>query len=449
MIRKKYNIIFLIIIGINLYYLEAFANNKDDCKNSSFYIKNIKVDFTKETLVEARSLAENQARKFALDRLLKRLTLSNNIDMSKNTELLSFVDFIKINNEANSDNRYVANFDICFNRELIIKFFLEKKLKYAETYKQTIAVLPIFKGPRGFILWDKKDLWYSLWKENLNSVDGLVNLKIAKSNLYLNRNITSKVILKSDKLQIKKLVDYQNTDSILLVLAEPVLSNIGKTFLNVSVKLFNKNGELDSTIYSNKIMLKKISSIYKIKKNILQNEVINIINSIESSWKKVNLIDTYIDNQIDLWVPIPRSKTTSLSEIFYFNDKEIKVKSTSNFFKSGLLQIGDELVFYNSKNDYLFQNISRGFLNTKIATEHKIDKTIFQKQIDIWPSSINILKSLPFVKETKVISLTSNIGRIVVKFVGNKKSFFEALRQKGLIIEDYNKDQYIIKNLVK
>ena len=107
------------------------------------------------------------------------------------------------------------------------------------------------------------------------------------------------------------------------------------------------------------------------------------------------------------------------------------------------------MVFYNSKNDYLFQNISRGFLNTKIATEHKIDKTIFQKQIDIWPSSINILKSLPFVKETKVISLTSNIGRIIVKFVGNKKSFFEALRQKGLIIEDYNKDQYIIKNLVK
>ena len=449
MIKKKYNIIFLIIIGINLNYLEAFANNKDDCKNSSFYIKNIKVDFTKETLVEARSLAENQARKFALDRLLKRLTLSNNIDMSKNTELLSFVDFIKINNEANSDNRYVANFDICFNRELIIKFFLEKKLKYAETYKQTIAVLPIFKGPRGFILWDKKDLWYSLWKENLNSVDGLVNLKIAKSNLYLNRNITSKVILKSDKLQIKKLIDYQNTDSILLVLAEPVLSNIGKTFLNVSVKLFNKNGELDSTIYSNKIMLKKISSIYKIKKDILQNEVINIITSIESSWKKVNLIDTYIDNQIDLWVPIPQSKTTSLSENFYFNDKEIKVKSTSKFFKSGLLEIGDELVFYNSKNDYLFQNISRGFLNTKIATEHKIDEPIFQKQIDIWPSSIKILKSLPFVKETKVISLTSNIGRIIVKFVGNKKSFFEALRQKGLIIEDYNKDQYIIKNLVQ
>ena len=449
MIRKNYNIIFLIIIGINLYYLEAFANNKDDCKNSSFYIKNIKVDFTKETLVEARSLAENQARKFALDRLLKRLTLSNNIDISKNTELLSLVDFIKINNEANSDNRYVANFDICFNRELIIKFFLEKKLKYAETYKQTIAVLPIFKGPRGFILWDKKDLWYSLWKKNLNSIDGLVKLKIAKSNLYLNRNITSKVIFKSDKLQLKKLINYQNTNSLLIIIAEPVLSNLGTTFLNISVKLFNKNGELDSTIYSNKIMLKKLSSIYKIKKVILQNEVINIINSIENSWKKVNLIDTDIDNQIDLWIPIPRDKTTSLSENFYFNDKEIKVKSSINFFNSGILKIGEELIFYNKKNNYIFQNISRGFLNTKIATEHKIGETIFQKQINLWPTSIKILKSLPFVKEIKVISVTSNNGRIIVKFFGNKKSFFEALKQKGFIIEDYNKDQYILKNLVK
>ena len=449
MIKKYYNIIFLIVFGTNLFNFEVLATANDDCKNSSFYIKNIKVDVTKETLVEARSLAENQARKIALDRLLKRLTLSNNIHLSKNTELLSLVDFIKINNEANSDNRYVANFDVCYNRELIINYFLEKKLKYAETYKQSIAVLPIFKGPRGFILWDRKDLWYSLWKKNLNSIDGLVKLKIAKSNLYLIRNITSKVILESNKLQIKKLIDYQNTDSVLLVLAEPVLSNIGTTFLNISVKLFNKNGELDSTIYSNKIQLKQISSIYKIKKDILRNEVINIINSIESSWKKVNLIDTNIDNQIDLWVPIPRDKTTSITRNLYFNDKEIKVKSTINFLNSGILKIGDELIFYNGKNNSLFQNITRGFLNTNIATEYKIKETINQKQIDIWPYSIKTLKSLPFIKEIKVISMTSKNGRIIVKFVGSKKSFFEAAKQKGLVMEDYNKDQYVIKNIIK
>ena len=449
MIKKYFNMIFLCIIVTNSFDLEVFAATKDDCKNSSFYIQNIKVDFTKKTLVEARLFAENQARKVALDRLLKRLTLSNNIDISKNTELLSLVDFIKINSEANSDKRYVASFDVCYNRERIIKFFLEKKLKYAETYKKSIAVLPIFKGPRGLILWDKKDLWYSLWKENLNSIDGLVKLKIAKSNLYLNRNITSKVILKSDKLQIKKLIDYQNTNSLLLILAEPVLLNNGTIFLNISVKLFNKKGELDSTIYSNKILLKKMSSIYKIKKTILQSEVINIINSIESNWKKVNLIDTNIDNQIDLWVSIPQDKTTSLSKIFYFNDKEIKVKSTTNFLNSGILKIGDEFIFYKRKNKFLFQNISRGFLNTRIETEYKIDQTIFQKQIDIWPSSIKLLKSLPFVKEIKVISVTSNNGRAIIKFVGSKKSFFEAVKQKGLIIENYNKDQYIIKNLVK
>ena len=449
MINKYYNIIFLIVLGTNVYNSQALATSKNDCQNSSFYIKNIQVDFTKKTLVEARSLAENQARKVALDRLVKRLTLNNKIDISKNAELLNLVDFIKINNEANSDNRYVANFDVCYNREFIIKFFLEKKLKYAETYKEPIAVLPIFKGPRGFVLWDKKDLWYSLWKETLNTIDGLVKLKIAKSNLHLNRNITSSVILKSDKLQIKRLIDYQNTDSILFIIAEPVLSNKGTASLNILVKLFNKNGELDSTIYSNQIQLKKISSIYNFNKDVFQNEIMNVINSIEVNWKKTNLIDPDINNQIDLWIPIPRGNITSLTKKFYFNDKEIKVKSTKKFLKSGILKIGNELIFYNKKNDFVFQNLSRGFLNTKKQIENKVEDTVLQKQIKIWPSSIKILKSLPFVKEIKVISVTSNNGRIIVKFVGSKKSFFEAVKQKGLIVEDFNKGQYTIKNLLK
>ncbi len=444
--KKYYNIIFFIFSGIILLNFETFAIPKNDCKNSSFYIKNIEVDFTKETLVEARALAEKQAKKMALDRLLNRLTLSNDIDFSKKSKLLLLVDFLKINSEANSDNRYVANFDVCYNRELVIKFFLEKKMQYAETYKEPIAVLPIFKGPRGFILWDKKDLWYSLWKDNLNSLDGLVKLQIAKSSLYLNRNITSKVILKSDKVQIKKLVGYQNTNSILFIIAEPFLSNDGITSLNTYAKLFNNKGELDSTIYSNKIPLKGISSIYNIDKNIFKSEVSNILKSIEISWKKVNLIDPEINNKIDLWVPIPADTTTSLSNQLYSYDKIVKVKSTDNFLESGIIKIGNELIFYNKKSNNMFKNIIRGFLNTKIKSEYKLEESVLQKNINIWASSIKNLKSLPFVKEVKVISITPKNGRIIVKFLGNKKSFFEAASQKGLVFENYNKNQYVIKN---
>ena len=47
----------------------------------------------------------------------------------KNFEVLQLVDYLKINSEANSNTRYVANFDICFNRKLIIEYFHKNKIQ--------------------------------------------------------------------------------------------------------------------------------------------------------------------------------------------------------------------------------------------------------------------------------------------------------------------------------
>ena len=184
MMLKYLKIFVLIIFQISLIQSSAFGLNKDDCQNSSFYIKNINVDFTKKSIIEARSLAEQKARSRALERLLHRLILKEKgldldkiiTELSKKSKILQLVEFLKINNEANSNTRYIANFDVCFNRDLVIKFFHNNKLQYAESYKELISVLPIFKGPTGYILWDKNDVWYSLWEKKLNAIDGLVKL---------------------------------------------------------------------------------------------------------------------------------------------------------------------------------------------------------------------------------------------------------------------------------
>ena len=274
MILKYFKIFALIIFQISLIQSSAFALNKDDCRSSSFYIKNINVDFTKKSIIEARSLAEQKARLIALNRLLHRLTLKNKNLIFKKSKILQLVDFLKINNEANSNTRYIANFDVCFNRDLVIKFFHKNKLQYAESYKEPISVLPIFKGPRGFILWDKKDAWYSLWKDKLGLIDGLVKLKLAKGNLYLNRKITSSIISNYDEEMIKKLVANENTKYILFVIAEPDIENDGKKYLRTYTKVFNSEGKLEnikSLIYKKKISLKNKSSIYSIEKKIKCN----------------------------------------------------------------------------------------------------------------------------------------------------------------------------------
>ena len=268
-----------------------------------------------------------------MNRLLNKLTLRNKENIFKNSEVLKLVDYLKVNSEANSNTRYLANFDVCFNRKLIIDYFHKNKLQYAETHRKPISILPIFKGPRGFILWDEKDPWYSKWKKQLKSLDGLVKLSLAKGNLNLSRGIGSNIINENNKDLIRKLINIEKSDALLLVVAEPILRNDGKTFLSTYAKIYNKTGKLENTVYRNKISLKTTSSIYQINKTLLNKEVLKIINSIESNWKKDNLIDPNIFNEVELIIPISNFQSTSLEAPLLFNDKIIKVKSTRWFFR--------------------------------------------------------------------------------------------------------------------
>ena len=427
----------------------SFASNNDDCRNSSYYIKNIKVDFTKESIIKARQLAEQKARLIGLNRLLKKLTLRNKKIIFKNSEVLQFVDYLKINSEANSNTRYLANFDICFNRKLIVDYFHENKLQYAETHRKPISILPIFKGPRGFILWDKKDPWYSKWNKQLKLLDGLVKLSLAKGNLELSRGIRSNIINETNKNLITKLIKREKSDALLLVIAEPILRNDGKTFLSTYAKIFNKSGKLDNTVYKNKTPLKTTSSIYQIDQTLLNEEVLNIINSIENDWKKENLIDPNINNQVEILIPISSYKATTLETPLLINDKVIKVNSTDGFLDKGILKIEKEIIFYKKKNPKSFEYIKRRVLKSDSKLKYKTNTILNQKDISIWPFVLNTLESLPFVKEVKVISISNISGRIIVKFIGNKKTFFQAAKEKKLNFKDFNSQQYILNSSIR
>ena len=229
--------------------------------------------------------------------------------------------------------------------------------------------------------------------------------------------------------------------------------NDGKTYLSTYAKLFDNSGKLKNVLPGNKTPLKTKTSIYNIEEKMFQDEVDNILNSIELNWKIDNVIDPNISNRVDLWIPIPISASSTLMEPLISSNKSIKVKSIVGFNKSGIIKINDELISYNNniirrvdKNlSNSFEDISRGLFDTKIKEYRKGD-TVVQKNIDIWPLSIKIIRSLPFVKEVKVISIASSGGRILVNFLGSKKTFFQAIFEKGLVFKNLNTSQYILKN---
>ena len=436
----------IIIIKICLISSTLLASVDQDCLNSSFYIKNISVDITKESINEARSQAEQKAKLIGFKRLANRLIIKN-LGFKFNTiDIFSLVDYLKINKEANSDKRYLANFDICFNRNLVIKFFRKNKFQYAETYREPIAVLPIFKGPRGYVLWDEKDDWYLNWQNKLKIIDGLVKLKLAKGNFSLNRNLKANLLLKSNEDQINKLINNENTNALILVVAEPILMRDGKTYLSTYGKFYNKSGKIRSTIYRNSILLKRTSSFYNVDKALLEKEVSNMIKSIETNWKKNNLIDTRIYNEVDLIIPITQIKSTLLSKNLLFNDKSIIVKSTSDFKDQGFLKIKNEIIFYKTKTENTFENIKRNVFNSSNELKYEKNINVIQKDTGVWPDVLNILEKLPFVIEVKILSITSTQGRLIAKFMGNKKTFFQAIYEKKLKFKDFNSQQYILIN---
>ena len=246
---KYFKIILAVILKIFFFISISFASINEDCQNSSFYIKNISVDLTKESINEARFQAENKAKLLGVRRLTNRLLIKKNNLKFKKNEISTLVNYLKINKEASSDKRYLANFDICFNRNLVINFFRKNKLKYSETYREPISILPIFKGPRGFVLWDEKDKWYKKWKNYIRSVDGLVKLKLAQGNFQLNRTISANVILNSDKNIINKIIKNEKTNALLVVIAEPILRASGKTYLTTYAKHYKLDGKLVNTVY--------------------------------------------------------------------------------------------------------------------------------------------------------------------------------------------------------
>ena len=444
MFFKNLKIISLVLTNIIFTYSVSLASNNDDCRNSSYYVKNIKVDLTKKSIVEARKLAEDKAKLFGLKKLVNKLTLRNKKIKFKNLEVLQLVDYLKINSEASSNIRYVANFDICFNRKLIIEYFHKNKIQYAETYRKPISILPVFKGPRGVIIWDEKDPWYLKWKTAIKSSEGLVKFSLAKGNLKLSRRIRSNLINVSNKDLISKLINLEKSEELLVVIAEPVLKNDGKTFLSTYAKIYNKNGILENTLYRNKTPLKTTASLYNIDQTLLNQEVLNIKNSIEKNWKKDNLINSSIINEVELIIPISSYKSTRLEAPFLFNDKIIKVKSTDGFLDEGVIEIEKEVIFYRKKNSKNFEHLKRGLLKSNSKIEYNVNTILIQKDITLWPFVLNTLKSLPFVKDVKVISISSLRGRVIVKFIGNKKTFFQAAKEKRLNFKDFNSQQYIL-----
>ena len=365
-------LIIFIFFNIIFFTQLSFSSDFKDCNHKAFYVKNIRADVTSDSIIKAKLLAEKQALHSALITLIKRLTLKKKNNIKFKIELRNLINFIKINNEANSTNRFIASFDICFNRKAIIKLFKSYDLSYAEVYSLPISVLPIFGSPRGYVVFDKNHVWQKLWLKNFQNYDGLLKFKISKANLLLKRNLNVKKILLSEKNEIVKIMKFNKTKRLMTVVSEPVLLKNGNFGLKTYSRLYNKKGEFDSTLYSNLKKFKSYNTAVRVQKKQLEKEIKQILFIFSESWKKNNLFKENALTQVNLYVPIKRkndwSKFISLvNKLPYVN--HFKIISLKN--DVGKVRIN----FQGTAKTFLTILNEKGLKITKVKDEFVLSKS--------------------------------------------------------------------------
>ena len=309
----------IILTFLFIFQFEAIASLKLDCKEKAFYVNNVISDAIHQDLTIAKTKAEEKGRLIAFNHLLNRLTLRKQIKNSYKIDLNKMINFIKINNEANSTNQFVGSFDFCFNREEIVKFFKKENLNFAEVFSLPISIFPIYESPSGYVFLDEKDTWYKLWKSFLNANDSLLKFKLSTGNLLLKRSIKGKEIIKSDKNVLKKIIKNDSTKRILVVILEPKLGRFGKYQLKISGKFYNETGEFDQTIFSKSRNYENFKSITILNKDLLLKDIRELVYVFEESWKKNNFFNEGLITFVDVYIPIQRMQDWSNSLLLLNN----------------------------------------------------------------------------------------------------------------------------------
>ena len=86
----------------------------------------------------------------------------------------------------------------------------------------------------------------------------------------------------------------------------------------------------------------------------------------------------------------------------------------------------------------------RSIINSYKELKYKKNTVLDQKDISVWPMVLKKLENLPFIIDVNVAHITNSEGRILVKFMGNKKTFFQAINEKKLVFKNLNSRQYIL-----
>ncbi|MDC0216126.1 hypothetical protein OAJ75_03440 [Candidatus Pelagibacter sp.] len=333
-IRKFSKLLFITILLFNtIFIFKLYAN--------SFKINEIEVseDFN---LTFNKQKVFDKAFQAAFIELTSAVISSKDIKKIEKTTLStikSLVDSFNIIDEKFYDDKYIARINVNFNKKSFFAFLVSKNIFPSIPKKINVLIIPILTNSQNnqFVLFSENPIYLN-WN-NYNKKYHLLNYILPTEDIDDAENLRKNIeLIEEYKFQelIKK---YELKNYIILIMNQDnnKINLMSKLQLNGTYKILNQNYK-DIKI-DNETSIKKI--------------VLDIKNSYEDEWKKLNLINTSIKLPLTLSVPTKEiDKIKLLDKVLGSLDLVSNYQIVSFTSKSLIYKI-----IYNGSPDKFFNEI--------------------------------------------------------------------------------------------
>ena len=298
------------ITNIIIVVLILSVSSTSICKNiysTDFHHIEIKTnDATKTKLKEIEKI---KIKSFIniLDKILTTENMNYLIKKNQYQKYLSnFVQNIIIENELITNEKYIADIKINFNKKDIIQLLRENKLNYSDIISKPFLILSSYNEE--FITYGltEKNIFYDIDKLVLEFKNKLLNIKIPDLNANDRFIISYKNIINNDIASFSKIANKYNINDIFII----KINKIKTEELNIKINYYSNQTQ--------KFFLVGVLNLYDV------NELHNyIISHLSNWWKKNHLIDNNVINLV----------TCSINSHNYSNliDIKDKIENLSQF----------------------------------------------------------------------------------------------------------------------
>ncbi|MGC6476228.1 MAG: DUF2066 domain-containing protein [Parvibaculales bacterium] len=182
-----------------------------------FEVKNVAVDARDKNATAARAKALSDGQKQAFEILLKRMTRQQDWLVLPASDTVNVEDYIlsfRVQDEKNSNRRYLANLSFQFDMAGIIGLLNELNIPYIETQAKPALLIALLEDVTGYRLWEK-NWWQESWQQpDLNNVPAPIVLPLGDAEDA--ENLSVEDILIGDTKSMAAIAAKYNADAVII-----------------------------------------------------------------------------------------------------------------------------------------------------------------------------------------------------------------------------------------